>query len=212
MTKIPENTNNVERERIIDYAHKKFITEGFYKTSMDEIAQELHISKKTIYKHYSSKENLVEEVCVFRMNWAKEMIQEVLDSGDDAVTKFIKIINLNLTHFTNCSEKWLKDIQLHAPHCMKKFDDFRDAHVIKVMSRLLEQGRKEKLVENTPPSLLITAFIGALKAVTDTDFIMNNKFSLQQAFRLTSEMFLNGFLTPAGKEKYTKTKKLFEIV
>lgn len=205
-----ENIYQSEKERILEFAHKKFVNEGFYKTSMDEIAHELQISKKTIYKYYSSKEKLVEEVCNFRMNWAKEMIHEVLESSDDAVTKFIRIINLNMTHFANCSEKWLKDVQLHSPHCVKKFEEFRITHIIKVMSKLLEQGRKEKLVENIPSSLLITAYIGAVTAVTNPDFIMNNKFSLNEAFRMTAELFFNGFLTPVGKEKYTNTKKLFE--
>ena len=209
MTINPENIVIGERERIMDFAHKKFITEGFYKTSMDEIAGDLQMSKKTIYKYFTSKESLIEEVCSYRMAWAKEMIQEVVESNDNAVTKFIRIINLNQTHFTNCSEKWFKDLQMHAPHCMKKFDEFRNANIIKVMSKLLEQGKREKLVENIPPALLITAYIGAVTAVTNPDFIMNNKFSLNEAFRLTAELFFNGFLTPEGKEKYTNIKKLF---
>lgn len=212
MVNSSDNIASGERERILEFAHKKFINEGFYKTSMDEIAHELQISKKTIYKYFSSKESLVEDVCSYRMSRAKEMIQAVLDSNDDAVTKFIRVVNLNLTHFTNCSEKWFKDVQMHTPHCMKKFDEFRNANIIRVMSKLLEQGRKEKFVENIPSHLLITAYLGAVTAVTNPDFIMNNKFSLHQAFRMTAELFFNGFLTPAGKEKYTNIKKLFENV
>jgi AcrR family transcriptional regulator len=37
---------------------------GFHKTTMDEIAKELRISKKTIYKHFSSKDELVRAVFV----------------------------------------------------------------------------------------------------------------------------------------------------
>ena len=44
-----------ERERILNYSINKFHAEGFYKTSMDEIARDLQISKKTIYKYFQSK-------------------------------------------------------------------------------------------------------------------------------------------------------------
>ncbi|MBK7254925.1 MAG: helix-turn-helix transcriptional regulator, partial [Ignavibacteria bacterium] len=48
-----------EKEKILNYSRNKFHREGFYKTSMDEISSELHISKKTIYKYFSSKEKLL---------------------------------------------------------------------------------------------------------------------------------------------------------
>jgi hypothetical protein len=42
------------------------------------------------------------------------------------------------------------------------------------------------------------------------DFILANRFSMQQAFKYTFELLLNGILTPQGKELYEKTKIRFE--
>lgn len=44
--------NNEEKYRIMRQATELFYTNGLYKTSMDEIAAELNISKKTIYKYF----------------------------------------------------------------------------------------------------------------------------------------------------------------
>ena len=51
MTEIQEQQISTEKDRILNFAITKFHAEGFYKTSMDEIARELQISKKTIYKY-----------------------------------------------------------------------------------------------------------------------------------------------------------------
>lgn len=202
-----------EKVKIVSYAHDLFVDNGFYKTTIDEIAKDLQMSKKTIYKHFSSKDELVEAVCDMRMKFGHEMISEIIDTKeDDAVTKFIKVVNVVQGKLVNCSERWLKDLQHHAPHCLKKFHKFRDEHIMNVMSKILEQGKHEKLIVNFPTQIIIQAYIGAITAVASPDFVINNKFSLKDVHRITSEIFFNGFLTPLGKEKYTNTKKLFEKV
>jgi TetR/AcrR family transcriptional regulator len=201
-----------EKEKILYFTHAKFITEGFYKTTMDEIAKDLQMSKKTIYKHFASKEELLHEVCKTRIQMIRSFMEEIVDSDDDTVTKFLKIINKQKSLAMNCSNVWFKDLEIHAPMMRKEFDAVRKENVTKIIVKLLEQGKKEKVIENIPADIIITALNGAMEAVTHAEFILNSKYSFHDAMRITAEIFLNGFLTPVGKEKYSNTKKLFENV
>jgi AcrR family transcriptional regulator len=201
-----------EKEKILYFTHAKFITEGFYKTTMDEIARDLQISKKTIYKHFDSKETLLEEVCDMRIAFMTEKIDNIVDSSDDSVTKFLKIINLHKSMMMNCSNMWFKDLQVHAPHCLTRFNEVREKKLMSVLSRLVEQGKKEKTVTNVPTQILITAMLGAVDSVTRSEFILNAKYSFHDAIRITAEIFFNGILTDTGKVKYANTKKLFDNV
>ncbi len=201
-----------EKEKILYFTHAKFITEGFYKTTMDEIARDLQMSKKTIYKHFDSKEVLLENVCSMRMKLMEEFLDEVAESDDDAITKFLKIIHKQKSMSMNCSPVWFRDLEVHAPHLSKEFAKVRQDKVTKVMSKLLEQGKKEKVVEHVPVDIIITALNGAIEAVTRADFVLNSKYSFHEAMRITAEMFLNGFLTELGKEKFSNTKKLIDNV
>ena len=198
-----------EKDKILYFTHAKFITEGFYKTTMDEIAKDLQMSKKTIYKHFDSKEELLGQVCQMRMSLMKDFLDEVADSGDDAITKFLKIIHKQKSMSMNCSPTWFRDLEIHAPHLRKEFDNVRKEKVTKIMSKLLEQGKKEKVVEHVPVDIIITALNGAMEAVTHADFVLNSKYSFHEAMRITAEIFFNGFLTDMGKEKFSNTKKLF---
>ncbi len=201
-----------EKDKILFFTHAKFITEGFYKTTMDEIARDLQISKKTIYKHFDSKETLLEDVCNFRIGFMSEKIDEIVDSSEDSVTKFLRIINLHKSLMMNCSNLWFKDLQVHAPGCLSKFNEMREIKLMNVLARLVEQGKKEKVVANVPTQILIIAMLGAVDSVTRSDFILNAKYSFHDAIRITSEIFFNGILTDSGREKYANTKKLFENV
>lgn len=199
-----------EKEKILYFTHAKFITEGFYKTTMDEIARDLQMSKKTIYKHFDSKEELLGQVCGMRMNLMEEFLDEVADSDDDAITKFLRILNKQKSMSMNCSPTWFRDLEIHAPHLRKEFDRVRKEKVTKIMAKLLEQGKKEKVVDSVPVDIIITALNGAMEAVTHADFVLNSKYSFHEAMRITAEIFFNGILTDLGKEKFSNTKKLFE--
>jgi len=201
-----------EKEKILYFTHAKFITEGFYKTTMDEIARDLQMSKKTIYKHFDSKEVLLENVCTMRMKLMEEFLDEVVESDEDAITKFIKIIHKQKSMSMNCSPTWFRDLEIHAPHLSKEFAKVRKDKVTKIMSKLLEQGKKEKVVEHVPVDIIITALNGAIEAVTHADFVLNSKYSFHETMRITAEIFFNGFLTDSGKIKFSNTKKLFEDV
>ncbi|MBZ0204653.1 MAG: TetR/AcrR family transcriptional regulator [Ignavibacteria bacterium] len=204
---MPEVT---EREKILYFTHAKFITEGFYKTTMDEIARDLQISKKTIYKHFESKEDLLGSVCDARIEMIHKFMDDIVDSDEDSITKFLRILNKQKSMSMNCSVTWFKDLQVHAPHLAKKFDEVRSNKVTNMLVKLLEQGKRENMIEDVPNDILITAINGAMEAVTKADFILNSKYSFHEAMRITAEIFFNGFLTPLGRDKYSNTKKLFD--
>jgi len=205
---MPELNN--EKEKILDFAHDKFIRDGFYKISMDEIARDLQISKKTIYKYFHSKDILLESVCDFRIDNFTVKIDSIVESGDDCIMKLLLILNLNKKSIMYCGESWFRDLRVHAPHLMKKFEEVRAKNIHQMLVKLVEQGKKEKLLENVPAEILIRAFIGAIDAVTNSEFVINSKFTMHDTMKITSEIFLNGILTPFGRERYANTKKLLE--
>lgn len=202
--------NLAEKEKILKFTQNKFINEGFYKTTMDEIASELQVSKKTIYKYFPSKENLVQEISENFISCATSDVEIILKSRDNVVVKFVKLLNMYSNTMMCHSDKWYRDLQVHMPYVWQKVDGFRTEKIFSIVKVLLEQGRKEKLIAPYPPEIIIASFVNTIRAIVNPEFILRNKFSMQEAFKYSFEMLLNGILTQQGKEKYLKTKKLFE--
>jgi len=205
---IKEPNLSEDRLRILKYSRSKFHSEGFYKTTMDELARELHVSKKTIYKYFPSKENLLQEICLDTSCEIMSKMESIIDGTEDVVVKFVRLLNMHSNFTMNISDKWLRDLSVHAPGIRKDLDEMKNEQVNKVFTKLLEQGKREKLIENYPTPIIIASFNSSLKSVLNHDFLINNKFSIHNAFKITYEMLLNGILTVTGKDKFKKAKVL----
>ena len=194
-----------DKIKIRNYAIEKFLKDGFYKISMDEIASDLGMSKKTIYKYFPSKEKLVEEVSISFREEVKNKIVEIINSKDNAVIKIVSLMREIGNLFVKVNEKMTIDLQKHMPGLWKGIDEFRTKQINKFLSSVIEQGKKEGLIIDLPTEIVMTIHIASVRAVVNPTFIMNNKFSFKEAMEYTFKIILNGILTEKGKEIFYKS-------
>ena len=71
-----------------------------------------------------------------------------MDGKDNVVIKFVRILNFHSNFSRNISDKWLRDLSIHAPDIKKNIDEKKNERINKVVEKLLEQGKKEKLIED----------------------------------------------------------------
>ena len=81
-----------DQTKIIEQIEDKLFKEGFYKTTMDDVASELGMSKKTIYKFFPSKDDLVMAIAKHFMNSMKNKIVPALNSDKNAIEKLAELI------------------------------------------------------------------------------------------------------------------------
>ena len=83
-----------DKDRIFIHIRTLFLREGFNKISMDEIASELKISKKTIYKYFPSKEFIVIAIVEGLMKSIQGKLEEIINSESDSLEKMINLYQL----------------------------------------------------------------------------------------------------------------------
>jgi AcrR family transcriptional regulator len=200
-------TSMDEKQKILDFCSEKFVSEGFYKTTVDEIAQEIHISKNTIYKYFPNKENLIWAAIENIIARVSTKITTVLDSDDNALEKLVKMLGILSSNIIRFTDKWLRDMQIHAPLLWEKVDSIRQKIMYKNISKIIRQGQKEKLFKDYPAELIITIFVSSLRGVVSPQFLLNVNFTNREALRYSLEILLNGILTEKGTSVF-KTIKL----
>lgn len=194
-----------DKNKILNYAHQKFMKGGFYKVSMDELAFELGMSKKTIYKYFPSKENLVGEISfLFREN-IKEQIQTIIKSNENAVIKITELLKTIGERLAKVDERMLGDLQKHLPHIWAEIDEFRTKQINKFFTKIIDQGRDEGFIVNFPIEIIMTVYLSSIRAIINPSFVMNNKFSLKEAMDYTFKIVLNGILTEKGRKIFNKS-------
>lgn len=193
-----------EQEKIINYCTSKFLKDGFYLVTVDQIANELRISKKTIYKFFSTKDELVEAVAKHLMNDVSSKIDNIIGSGNDSLTKIIMLFEVMAGVVVQFSEKWLKDLQIHTPKLWQQIDEFRTKRAFTALGSIIRQGQIEGIIVEKPIELIIHIFVNTIRSVVHPDFLYYQKLDYREAFIHSFEILFNGILTPKGKSKFNK--------
>ena len=187
-----------DKEKIIMFCQELFLKEGFYKISMDEIASDLKMSKKTIYKYFPSKQDLVRIVILDFLKTNQEKITEIVKQKQDAVTKFHLMVKFIAEMLLRGGEKLFIEIPKHMPDMWNEIDSFRTKMMGEKFTMLVEQGKKEKSFIDIPTVLVQNIFISAVRGVVTPRFLMHNKFSAAEALNYTIKILMNGILTEKG--------------
>lgn len=199
--------DQVTKEKILEIARQKFFQDGFVKTSIDEIAREYHISKKTIYKHFKSKDDLLTGVVKDFTGRVTNSIIEIMKSKKNSIEKLIDVLDLIQNSIRQFSLRYIDDIQKHKPKLWNYIEKFRKENLEKIVYQTIEEGKKEGLFNNVNPDIVFRIFYGAVRNVISPDFLITSPISRDEAIDETFEILLNGVLTNEGKKLYKKQKK-----
>ena len=202
-----KNDDRITKEKILEIARQKFFQDGFVKTSIDEIAREYHISKKTIYKHFKSKDDLLTGVVKDFTGRVTNTIIEIMKSKKNSIEKLIDVLDLIQNSIRQFSLRYIDDIQKHKPKLWNYIEKFRKENLEKIVYQTIEEGKKEGLFNDVNPDIVFRIFYGAVRNVISPDFLITSSISRDEAIDETFEILLNGVLTNEGKKLYKKQKK-----
>lgn len=198
---------NKEKEKIILFANEKFFKDGFHKTSMNEIASELKISKKTIYKHFSSKEELIDEVLRYFTLNVKSKVLPAINTNKNAIEKLFDVLFELAKISEKITSKILTEFKLHMPKQWQEIDSFRTKMMYGNLSKIIEQGKKEKLFVDYPTAIIMNVLVSSLRSIVNPEFILQNNFSVYEAAKNGFKIIISGILTEKGRKIFNKVIK-----
>ena len=195
------------KKKIVLSAKEKFFTDGFQKTRVDEIAAELRISKKTIYKHFSSKEEIADAVMGNMREQIAGDIDRITAKDSSAVDKLYQFTKVLSEISLRVNDKWLNDMRLYLPKTWEEIDRFRSKVLYKNFKLIFEQGKKEGLINEGSNEIMLQILIGSIQRIINPDFILNNSYSLKTAIDELILILMNGMLTSKGSRQLAKVNR-----
>lgn len=149
----------MKEEQIIEVARELFHKFGFKKVSMDEIAREAGVTKKTIYHYFNSKEALLEYFIQEEIQNMKTIIEEVesknmdfFDTVNEAICKLLKYRKeKDFLNVISREAEWLKD-----PILVKNLA-LIDTQIQNYIKSKLQKAKEKGFIEFT--NLDVTAFL-----------------------------------------------------
>lgn len=184
---------DLTRERILDAAMVRMLKFGYRKVTMDEIVQDLVMSKNTVYRHFESKTDIAEAL-FGRLE--KEINRELIlirESHKDPVEAILESIFFLQQRVTPWFEQFLGDIRLELPDLSKRFLSFRDEKLAEIKV-LLDASIKKGKMRGVNSSLAIRIYMGAIDRVLDPVFLEKEKISFSDALEGVLDIWSNGMI------------------
>lgn len=195
-----------EQIKILHEAQQLFLSEGFYKTSMDSVASRLKISKKTIYKYFHSKDELVKESILNFVKENQNSFSDLVKSEHNAVEKCFLMFSYVGKMLVKIDIKFLNDIRNFTPELWNQIDEMRTKVLSLNMKRIIEQGQAEGFIIDTSSDVLINVFVTSIRGIVNPETIITNNLSPASAAQSIIEILMNGILTPKGKKIFNNLK------
>lgn len=203
-----KDRNNKYRVMIREYLRESIRESGYSRISVSDIAKGLGLSKKTIYRHYDSKESMYEDLFNYELEAAyNSLIILIQEKGPMAekVNKLSKIIEKNLILLNIGS---LQNIKREYYGLWKEIVLFRKNRVYPLIDLLIDHSRKNGLLEEYPNELIIELFSTSLNMAIErnSSFEVGQKY--KEVFNSIFEILLNGILTKKGKKLLAINKRM----
>ena len=128
------------RERIVATAARIFFLSGLSRVLMDDLARELGMSKKTLYSHFASKEELLRAVLVQRTREVEQGLEAIVSTRESFPLKLGHLARFLQGKVTQVSPVFLEDIRRYAPECFQVVEEFRARAIPRYFGRLFEEG------------------------------------------------------------------------
>ena len=198
---------NIEKDvktKILEKAEAMFNQFGFSKVTMEEIASEMKISKKTLYKHFDNKEHIIKEMVRLNKCEVDMFIENLMK---DKQTPFIKKLSRFMNFIATISKKiegtMVRDLMRKHPEIWKDIDDFRREHAYKNLSDLIKEGIENGVFRNDINThLIVLAYISSVHSLINPETLANLPISADEAFIQIMKLMFEGIFTNEGRKKY----------
>jgi TetR/AcrR family transcriptional regulator, cholesterol catabolism regulator len=192
--------------RILQKADAMFLRYGLRSVTMDDIAKELGISKKTIYLYFADKDALIDKVTEYMLEEEKNKAEEIYKVSKNPIEEIFLSTKMMKEMLQNINAVLFYDMQKYYPNSWQKYLDFK-MHFLEIIKRNLNEGIFQKLYR---ADINVEILAKIRVEIVDMGFNMElfppSKFNILDIQLENIDHFLRGIVTPKGLEVYEKTK------
>jgi len=208
---VPELRKMEPQEKILKTSLGLFFKYGIKHITMDDIAKELGMSKKTIYQFYKEKDDLVNQLCNNELKEQEFRFDEMNKIAKDPIHEIMLISDKMRNMLQNINPMFFLDLQKFYPTAYQRFQKFREECAYKNVLHNIKKGIEAGVYRSD----LDPEFVSRLR-IAQIDMLMfgNNfsyeKISFAKTHMLVLDIFIYGICTIKGHKLFNNYKKINE--
>lgn len=182
--------------RVIAVARRQFLAHGFRSVSMDDLAAELGMSKKTLYVSFPSKAALLEAVLKDKFSEVEADLEQLTkEQAADVEAALHQFLSCLQRHTAEIQPAFVRDIGRETPELFQLVEQKRRELIRRYFGGLFEDGKKAGMIRtDIPTHLIIEILLGAVQSVMNPQKLMELRLSVEHGYSSVIRLVLEGAL------------------
>jgi len=193
---MPKNQQIINKKRVLWNARKLFFGFGYSKVTMDELAFDLNMSKRTLYQLYKSKNELLEAVISDFFQEFQDSINDIINrKNNGALTSLKQIIFLIQEQITIFSIHAFEDIRKNNPEAWQMISTLREKMFNNQLREVLEQAKKEDIIRaDIDVEIIVLLILNSIQSVVNPEVISRLPYSTEEVIEMFSKFIISGII------------------
>lgn len=191
------------KEKILGSAEELFIRYGIRSVTMDDVAREASMSKKTLYQYFDNKDGLVSEVAFNHFKKEAKEFEDIQKEAQDAIHEVLLVSQCLRKHVFKLNPSLLYDMQKYHGKAWDEYLNFKHSTIRGNIESNLRRGKEEGYFRaEIDPEVLSIFRVEQVQLVFNPKIFPNTKFDFADVQLQLLDHFVNGLLTDKGRTKY----------
>jgi TetR/AcrR family transcriptional regulator, cholesterol catabolism regulator len=196
------NFTTMSRTEILERAKELFMQYGIKSITMDDLAREMGISKKTLYQHVENKTDLIERIIHQHIHDEKKCLSEIPEKARDAIEQVLMIAHHVIQILRSMRPTTMFDLKKYYHDCWNMMDEFQEKYMYKMIRNNIEQGVEEGLYrDNLDSDIVAKLYVGKTMLLTDEKLFPMREYDRDKLFTEYIQYHLRGIVSEKGMEQ-----------
>jgi len=189
--------SDLDRQRIVEAARAHFFSHGFRSVTMDDLAEELGVSKKTLYAYFPGKIQLLEAVLANKFASVEARLNEITRAHPhDFARALHELLTNTQRELDEIKPPFVRDMRQKAPHVFKVIERRRAALIERFFGKLFVEGQRTGMVrKDVPAKLMIEILLTIVQAIMNPAKMEELEMTPKAGFAGILKIVLEGALT-----------------
>src|SRR5262249_19075189 len=201
-SRVQNRRGDCSRQRIVEGARAHFFSHGFRSVTMDDLAAELGISKKTLYAYFPGKFDLLEAVLTDKFAGVEATLQKVSSAHPhDFPATLHQLLAETQRELGEIKPPFVRDMRQKAPHVFKTVERRRASLIQRYFGKLFVDGQRAGMVrKDVPAKLMIEILLAMVQSIMNPPKMEELGMMPKEGFAGILKIVLEGALTTRGRK------------
>lgn len=184
---------------LLERASVVFMKYGLKSVTMDDLSRELGVSKKTIYKYFDDKNDLVLNIIQGKVEMDKHKCLMCSVESENAIEDLVNTSRFVIEQLTNMNPSIFMDLHKHYPEAWKRLNDHKWDFVLTHIRENIVRGKKEKIYRNNiNPEIIARYYVSSIDTIMDGEVYPYPEFKTEDILSEILRFLIRGLANDKG--------------